>query len=323
MREGADMSGWWLLPGIGLLAAGLVLWHRGLLLLTPSDGKSMLPSVIRLFTAASPAVLIAAAAALQRQGPFLTALLVGFGGANLLLGTGLSSFSHPQHAERILFAREYPVILIVLIFLVIAGRGTFAAGHPETVLTRKSGIFFLVLAAAELLLLAATVMRGYPPEPASRKASFVPVILCTAIGLCLMMGGAVLTVWGAEGISDRTGIWPAFIGFCIGGPVLALLAAPCMVYLRENGKRYLCMSYFGTGALSLTLGFGIACLLGGLRLTVVTVILAAVILAALLCCGLMLFLRRRVGRGAALCCLIGYAILFFLLYPALSSGFLR
>ena len=316
------MTGIWLLPGILLLAFGQLLFHRGILSAVPSDGRRKFPAFARVLTASVPGILLISFAAAQSQSTFLVTAAVSFSGCNLLLTGGLYAMPKPYQSDRILLVREYPAVILTLAYLVFASWGVFAEGHPEVVLGRGSGIFFLVLAGAEALIMAASAMKGYPTEPANGKRNIILLLLISAIGFCLLAGSTVFTVWGCRGISAETGVWPAFMGFIAGGPVLAVLTAPCMAHLRENGKRFVCMGYFGTAAFAGTFGLGIACLFFGVHMNVITAGFALAALAAMICYGLVLFFAKRVGRGTGVCLLLAYLILFCLFFRAFTTGML-
>ncbi|MBR3644186.1 MAG: hypothetical protein IKN57_11840, partial [Parasporobacterium sp.] len=175
------MEGIWIIPGAVLIAIGLFLLQKSVLSAAAPLAKTMLPSALRVAAASVPGIVAALAASMDGQSTFLLTFLIGFCYFGILLSGSIYGIAHSFYVDRVIFFREYPVILSALLMIVVYGRSTFGTGHPEVILGKGTGFFMLFLFALELFLMSATVMRGYPPEPPAKKER-IPILVFFALG---------------------------------------------------------------------------------------------------------------------------------------------
>lgn len=317
------MSWLWLLAGVGLLAAGSRMMTKGMTLAVGKGSRASLISGFLILAGgkAGPVIILAAAASLLEQPGVLMFLLLGAGVFGAAAVGGLLGVIRPFPNYRAVLKREYPALMLALLYLVIAGRGTFAAGHPDAVLGRFSGILFLVLFAGECVLLLSDSMKGYVLPKYKAGWPAIPALLLAGIGLCIAVIGGIMAVDRMAGVCDRLQAHPALFGMAVGIAAVFFFFAPSAFAQSRAGGRGVMPGLWGPSSLALTGGLGIACVIRPVTMSYGAVQGAIFAMALILLNGLLTLLSgRKTGRISAACLLAGVIFAVGILCTRIVNG---
>jgi len=175
------------------------------------------------FGTSAPEAAVSITAAIQGQNDIAIGNIVGSNFFNLLVVIGICSFIGPVKTSRNMLKKEFPLSIIVTVFLLIMCMDTFIFKADENTIGRIDGIILLIIFALFLgnqIYYALQSMKRSAAKPRTeeeKSQTHPPLIsvLFIIIGLVLVIFGGNLVVNNASKIAESFGLSQAFIGLTI------------------------------------------------------------------------------------------------------------
>ena len=219
--------------GYLLLYGGVILADTGGLSLmrtkpTTDTGERVFEWGIRCIL---PLAVVAIAGAVSGNSSIVFSAAIAVGALGMVLVFGMMAVSHDCTftGEAIWSLGIFGVSCLALLLFT---NYTWSQGHPETVIGRGAGVFFIVLALLYFVWSLSGFTGNSKKEKRTPDIDFIPSIVMLCLGIVLAGIGATLFVLGTARAATEIGTSAAFLGFVIIG---VLLTFP--EYLRL-GQRY-------------------------------------------------------------------------------------
>lgn len=310
----------WLCVGLAVLAAGNIWMKKGAMSIAAAGRTpELICSVLAVLLSGISGIVFAASAAIQRQSAFLLLMLLVSSVYYAFLAGAIASIFRPVPVQGVVWKREGMATAVCLIVLIIAGRGTFGAGHPDAVVGKGYGIIFLGILFAEIFFMMATSMSGY--RRIRRKRSLPPAfaLLLTAAGLVMMMCAGLVVAEQAEHLAGLKNIHPAVCGLAAGAAVGGIQIPALQKEMKSGGRKTMSVLW-GPSSLMLSGGLGISCMIMPITISYtveMAAVFALILLILYIVCGIV---RKQTGRVQAVIVIAFCSEMMMWLVMRLSKG---
>ena len=166
------------------------------------------------FGGSFPEIVVSIIASMKGQTQLAVGNAIGSNIVNVGLVLGVSALLMPLHVHRHCFRRDYPLLLVTMVFSAILIANDY--------LSRLDGVILLLLLAAYLIYMVCFVAKRHPEDIEVDDETIHPKptpvlwpIIWWLVGLGLLFVSSELLVTGASNIASHYGISELTIGLTI------------------------------------------------------------------------------------------------------------
>ena len=305
---------------IMILAAGFVGLIKGADLFVDGSAtlarKFKVPGVIIGLTVvamgtSAPELAVSLSAALQGSNEIALSNVVGSNLFNLLCVLGICSIIHPIPVERAIIKRDFPLSIIITVFLLLSTCGTALISgsvfHSEMadqagMVSRWIGILLLVAFVIYMLYLIRDARKN-PTEDTDTpfNRSLLTCLLYIVLGLVLIVAGGEAVVYSAKEIARAAGMTETLIGLTIVAFGTSLPELVTSIIAARKGETGMALgNVIGSNIFNIMLILSLSSAIHPIGVNVASVYDMLILIGASILAFVIAAARKKLGRGAGL-----------------------
>lgn len=264
------------------------------------------------FGTSAPEAAVSITAALQGDNGIAVGNVLGSNIFNMLMVVGAASLFKPCKVDNQILKRDFPLLLVSALLLLLMGMDTLLWGRQENHLSRGDGLLLLLIMAGYLFLtVRGAVLISHQSE--ADKSSPTPALgkslLFSLIGIIAVVSGGRLVVSSATKIALSFGISQTLIGLTIVAVGTSLPELVTSVVAARKGESGIAIgNAVGSSLFNLLFVLALSCAIHPIPFASLSLYDTLAALAANLLVYLFCLTQGQVSRREGFLCIAAYGI---------------